>query len=70
MTVTDAAPDTSVYRDPEHTVKQSQQGSSKKQSKSDLSVNNIASSAYVTDKGNFKELNDKVKWFVIENGHC
>ncbi|GBP93749.1 hypothetical protein EVAR_51318_1 [Eumeta japonica] len=43
----DAAPDTSVYSDPE----QPQQGTSKNQSEPYFSVNNIASSPYVTDKG-------------------
>ncbi|GBP04903.1 Zinc finger MYM-type protein 1 [Eumeta japonica] len=62
----DAAPDTSVYPDPE----QPQQGTSKNQSEPYFSVNNIASSPYVTDKGNLKELTDQVKRFVIENGHC
>ncbi|GBP07891.1 hypothetical protein EVAR_78055_1 [Eumeta japonica] len=62
----DAAPDTSVYSDPE----QPQQGTSKNQSEPYFSVNNIASSPYVTDKGNFKELTDQLKRFVIENGHC
>jgi hypothetical protein len=62
----DAAPDASGYPDPE----QPQQGTSKNQSESYFSVNNIASSPYITDKGNFKELNDQVKRFVIENGHC
>lgn len=60
----DAAPNTSVHPDPE----QPQQGTSKNQKY--FSVNNIVSSPYVTDKGNFKELNDQVKRFVIENGHC
>ncbi|GBP84018.1 hypothetical protein EVAR_15755_1 [Eumeta japonica] len=48
----DAAPDTS--------------GTSKNQSESYFSVSNIGSSPYVTDKGNFKELTDQVKRFVIE----
>ncbi|GBP82999.1 hypothetical protein EVAR_58446_1 [Eumeta japonica] len=42
----DAAPDTSVYSDPE----QLEQGTSKNQSEPYFSVNNIASSPYVTDK--------------------
>lgn len=64
--IADAAPDTSVYADPE----QPEQGTSENQSESYFSVNNSASSPYITDKGNFKELNDQVKRFVIENGHC
>ncbi|GBP50612.1 hypothetical protein EVAR_28802_1 [Eumeta japonica] len=62
----DAAPDTSVYPDPE----QPQQGTSKNQSEPYFSVNNMASSPHVTDKSNFKELTDQVKRFVIENRHC
>ncbi|GBP52698.1 Mannosyl-oligosaccharide glucosidase GCS1 [Eumeta japonica] len=49
-----AAPDTSVYPDPE----QPQQGTSKNQSEPYFSVNNIASSPYVTDKG-FHEAKDQ-----------
>ena len=64
--VADVAPDTSVYQDP----KQPQPGTSKTQNESSFSMNSIASSPYVTDKGNFKELTDQVKRFVIENGHC
>ncbi|GBP49250.1 hypothetical protein EVAR_96558_1 [Eumeta japonica] len=64
--LSDAAPGTSVHPDPE----QPQQGTSKNQSEPYFSVNNIESSPYVTDKGNFKELTDQVKRFVIENGHC
>ncbi|GBP59854.1 hypothetical protein EVAR_40238_1 [Eumeta japonica] len=59
----DAAPDTSVYPDPE----QPQQGTSKNQSEPYFSVNNIASSPYVTDKGNFKELTDQLKRRRIVN---
>ncbi|GBP83442.1 Zinc finger MYM-type protein 5 [Eumeta japonica] len=62
----DAEPNTSVYPDPE----QPQQGTSKNEREIYFSVNNIVSSPYVTDMGNFKELTDQVKRFVIENGHC
>ncbi|GBP06018.1 Probable RNA-directed DNA polymerase from transposon BS [Eumeta japonica] len=51
----DAAPDTSVYPDPE----QPQQGTSKNQSEPYFSVNNIASSPYVTDKGNGLIINNE-----------
>lgn len=35
-----------------------------------MNIEKLKSLPYVTDKGNFKELNDQVKRFVIENGPC
>ncbi|XP_026483029.1 zinc finger MYM-type protein 5-like [Ctenocephalides felis] len=58
----DAAPNTSDYLNSETP----QQGTSKLY----FCMEKIISSPYVTDKGNFIDLNDQVKRFIIENGHC
>ncbi|XP_049310255.1 uncharacterized protein LOC125778068 [Bactrocera dorsalis] len=61
-----AGPDNSEYLDSE----QPQPGTSKSLNESCLAIEKLKSLPHVTDKGNFKELNDQVKRFVIENGHC
>ena len=61
-----AEPDNSEYLN----LDQQQPSTSTTQSDSFLDIEKLKSSPYVTDKGNFKELNHQVKRFVIENGHC
>lgn len=60
-----AEPGISEYLDPE----QSQPGTSKIQSESIFDMEKLKSIPYITDKGNFKELSNQVKWFVIESEH-
>ncbi|XP_049306268.1 uncharacterized protein LOC125776757 [Bactrocera dorsalis] len=61
-----AGPDNSEYLDSE----QPQPGTSKSLNESCLDIEKLKSLPHVTAKDNFKELNDQVKRFVIENGHC
>lgn len=61
-----AEPDNCEYLN----LDQQQPSTSTTQSDSFLDIEKLKSSPYVTDKGNFKELNHQVKRFVIENGHC
>ncbi|KAL4720889.1 hypothetical protein ACJJTC_002931 [Scirpophaga incertulas] len=61
-----AEPDNREYLDSE----QPQPGTSKSSNESFLDIEKLKCLPHVTDKGNFEELNDQVKRFVIENGHC